>query len=366
MKADILSPSGLDTYITCPKSFEFKVNRVPQRPSTGGHVGTVFHLAMESLIDCGYALSYKDALRHILLEQDQVFHPSVIVEAIEIGEKFLKFNPLPRMEDIYATEATFGPPGATLAGKPVSAEIDFKTGLRMRGIIDIVWLDNGTIVVGDYKTQRAWVSPEQLAQKVQAMAYALVVHHINPKASVRVEFYMARYPEDGPVVWAPDPDSFDDIEKLLWSYQLKIRKDADPVATPTQFCRWCNWSYTCKPYKNWAKVANGNSQLWEVQDLPTLVKELDTFYNISKATEKTTEMLRERVQNIMERENIDEYGRWNLTRTQRNEYLPEAEPIIASLGGRKNLSKEDKIRLKPYQHKVWTAPSLKCNWRKNV
>lgn len=362
MKAKILSPSSIDRYLNCPKSLKLYIDRVQQRPSSSGNVGTVFHLGMEAYVDYGYKMPFKEALHQILYEENKAYPPAIINEAVEIAEEWLKLYPMPPKEDIHATEISFGPPGTTLAGKKVKSEVSFESGLQLRGIIDLVWIDNGTIVVGDYKTQKSWLTPDELSTKIQAMAYALVVHQFNEAAPIRVEFYLVRYPENGPVVWVPQDEDFAEMEQILWNYQRIIRNDKLAEANPGMMCRWCSYNYMCQEYKDWAHV-NGDPEMWETMDIDTLVDELEDWYSRHKASEDTYKDIKMRAKLVMERDNINKVGRWSLTRRMTTSYRDEVAGEVAGLGGRSKLTSDKKAELKPYEVITWGEPTLQCNWR---
>jgi len=363
MKADTLSPSAIDTYLQCPEKFRHRYDAGTQaRPSTSYMVGSLFHDAIESYIDSKYEWTFEQSINYVL-EHVNAYQPKVVKEALRIGNNFLAQQRLPPIDKVFGTEISFAPTGRKIRGNIAHSHVDFPSGLRLYGIIDMIYMDGDTVVVADWKTQKSWITPDDLAVKVQAMAYALVVHTITNRP-VRVEFILVRYPEEGPVVWIPEDDDFGRIEEMLLAYQRRIQADVTPVqAKPSDMCRFCEYNYTCTPYQNWAAKDPPNAALWETMTLGEKAEELDKWEDIFSASKGAREHLKGLMQREMEWQHIDAIGHWKIKRIGKTEYQPAAQLIIDQYGGMENVPAEYRAQLENFKRRKLSKPFLQRDWR---
>jgi len=242
----------------------------------------------------------------------------------------------------------------------------------IHGIIDLLWVDNGTLVIGDYKTSRSYMTDADLSTKLQAQLYATAVHQIRPDLPLRVEFYMIRHPENGPVVWVPEEDSFERIEKQLYAYQTKINEDETFEAIPSEDCKWCEYNYCCKTFKNWImstpskeESENGREEryrLWENMGVIELLGELDEWHGKFISAKNIVEDLKKFARESMERENQQKLGGWKITRTARSEYHPSVQALIAQYGGLNKIKynhPELYDELEQFKKTKWGKPHLR-------
>ena len=311
MYGDILSPSKIGNYLTCPEQYWHMVEAgTTARPSFGWRVGSCFHNAIEVYVKSKYSFSWEESVNWSIAHVE-AFPPDVVKEAIRIGHIWFEYNVLPRISQIVGAEESFGPTGTAIRGKPVHVGLDFESGLRIRGIIDIIWRDGdaktGTIVVGDYKTGWEYLNTEKLSTKVQAMAYALAVHKITKGTrNIRVEFYPIRYAQGGAVVWAPEYDEFEQIEQYLLSIQRRIQQDTTHEPKPSLDCRYCSFNYTCDAFDMWQAVEPPGTSLWEITDLSKLIELYDVWNARHLSSKRVQEDLKDIIVSIMGREYIDQ------------------------------------------------------------
>ncbi len=352
----------MDAYLGCPEKYRhrYEADTIP-RPVFTANVGSAFHQAIEVYVKSKYTMTFSEAM-YWSIANIETFPPSVIKEALEIGSKWLSEGPLPPVERIFGAEVSFAPPGKYLRGKKPHNEIKFDSGLAVHGYIDMIYEDGDTIVVVDYKTQRSWISPEQLSAKIQAMTYALVAHRITNRP-IRVEFHMIRYPEDGAVVWVPEPDKWSEIEEILSAYQTAIRLDEHPEARPDEDCRWCPYNYACKDYQTWAENAPVR-KMWENMSLNERIEDLNEWHARFSVARDSTNKLKELVLNEMQIRNIDQIGRWRINRKAKSTWAPEAAAIIAQYGGLSHVPSRIQIELRKYKSTTYGKPYLFKVWKK--
>ncbi len=335
MYAEILSPTKMDMYLTCPERYWHTVEAgTTEKHSFSAHVGSCFHEAMEVYVKARYKTDFSNCVDWVIANVEP-FSKSVRDEAIRIAERWIYHDDthLPRFEKISAVEESFGPPDSTIRGKPINAAIKFDSGLKVRGIIDIVWEDGDTIVVGDYKTQRYMIDSEDLAAKTQAQLYALAIHKLTGRM-IRVEFYMIRYPEGGPVVWAPKEEDYPDIESYLWAIQNRIRNDSTHVAQPSLECRWCPFNYTCKPFDMWHTAAPGNEPLPATLELEAIVAKYDEWNAKRITAAKMEDDFKHAALQVMSQEHIDRCGKFKVTRRAKRNYDQQGQIILAENDGK--------------------------------
>lgn len=333
--AEILSPSKIDMYLACPARYYHKVEAgTRELPSKAFLVGSCFHDAAEKMTKSKYTMDLKEAMIWCIANK-KAYSRAVQLEALRIGEKWLATGPLPPIHKVIAVEESFGPPGSTIRGKPVHTGITFDSGLKLRGIIDIVWEDaDNTIVVGDYKTQWSPITDEDLAAKTQAMAYALAMHKVTKGSrNIRVEFYMIRWPEGGPVVWAPLEEDYAEMEEYLRAVQLRIQKDTTHLALPSLDCRWCDFNYTCPEFLHWAGAKPPDKSIWHTMETDELAQEYDVWNARMLATKRVNDQLKDILVEVMSRDNLRKIGNFQLDRKVKRQWDEEGEAMLKKYGG---------------------------------
>jgi putative RecB family exonuclease len=358
-----LSPSKIDNYLTCPLQYKFTMRGTTPRPSNSYKVGSCSHHALEKYVDSrmgnGKGMTIEEAMDYATTHVES-FKPKVIEESLSILKNWLRSKPLPPPNRVIGTEVRFGPTGSLVRGKPVHEEIDFESGLKIHGIIDLLWNDNGTLVVGDYKTSQQYMSDKDLSTKLQAQVYATAVHKKRPDVPIRVEFYMLRYPENGPVVWVPEADSFFGMENMILAYQRRIHKDSTFEPTPNEMCKWCSFNYCCKGFKMWTtpdpdekqlvkcknckhdvELKPDNRKLWCNMGTIELLTELDDWFGRYVSIKKTVENLKMFVQEAMDRQNSKAMENWKITRKAYANYDEVMAPLIAKYGGITKIKKNE-------------------------
>jgi len=360
-----ISPTRLERFLQCPRSFKFYQDGITQRPSNNWKVGSCCHEALEVYVDSldrknnRFTMTIDEAMAYSI-EFVKPFKPGVVDHSMDILKKWLSFNPLPEPRKIIATEMRFGPKGTKLRGKELHEYIKFENDLAVHGIVDILWEDDdGTIVIGDYKTSRQWLTNDELGGKIQAQLYAAAINNIMPERKCRVEFYMIRYPQNGPVVWVPEPYEFENIERNLRAYQLAVEREQNFEAEPSDFCKWCSYNYTCHAFKTWSSVEPKNSKLWENMGLIELSTELDNYFAKYIATKKVVDNIKDLLQTHMDRDHLDQVGNWKVTRKSYKNYDDEVAPLIAEYGGINKCPPEMRLELEDFKKTSWGRPFLK-------
>lgn len=353
----------MDKYLSCPLRFKHYNKGTTARPSSSYKVGSCCHHALEVYVDSKGSMDIEEAMNYATTYV-QAFKPNVVKEALKILKIWISHLNLPSPEKIIGTEIRFGPHNSNIRGLPVHEGVEFDSGLKIHGIIDILWNDNGTVVIGDYKSSRQYMTDQDLSTKLQAQLYATAIHQIRPDVPIRVEFYMLRYPENGPVIWVPEEGQFKEIEKQLHAYQKRISEDQTFEPQPSEECKWCEYNYCCTAFKLWTKPSdeNGGYKLWEMMGVLELVDELDEWFGKYISTKRVVDDIKSLLQEHMERANIEKTANWKITRKSYPQYHEDVAPLIARYGGMTKIRKEYPelyTELQSFKSTKWGRPFLR-------
>ena len=367
MYAEILSPSKMKKYLECPEQYWHKMEGTTERPSFGWRVGSCFHQAIEVYVKSKYQFTFEQAMDWGIANIE-AFDAATRKEAMRIGLLWLETDPLPRISQVVGTEESFGPPGTAIRGKPVHIGVEFDSGLKIRGIIDLVWEDANTIVVGDYKTGWEYMDDEMLSTKVQAMAYALAVHKLtHGNREIRVEFYQIRYPDGGPVTWAPEEQDYEEIENYLAALQRRILNDETHEPIPSLDCRYCPFNYTCEAFDLWSHTKPPNMALWHTLDLPDLISLYDVWNERFLSNKRVNDDLKDIIVEVMSREFVDQVklpngAGFKINRKATKKWDKEVQPILDENNGK--MPPNRALELSQYQRTTYGRPYLQRIGRK--
>ena len=240
------SPSALDTYFSCPRSFFIayilgipeKETKDPFEVISAKNVGTLAHTMMEQL---GESKASKEEFLKLSAEAFDRFlsaNPPLIAEnAINEKEQFLDL-----MEATYDMD-----PGRKAILKEEDLHCVHETGIKLRGFPDRVeLLEDGTCLIVDYKTKRA---VEHLQDDVdtclQVLVYAYLLEANGYKVSgceyryVRLgETVTCRYDEEMRKLLTAKLDSFKaEMQNGFFSCAQRT-EDVDP-------CKYCKYGNIC-------------------------------------------------------------------------------------------------------------------------
>jgi putative RecB family exonuclease len=243
-----LSPSKITSFTNCPLAFRFSVvEHLPEPPSAAALKGTLVHRALELLFSehaAGSrsrpaALASLDAAWQELLEGDEIENLGLdaaeragfIADAGELVGRYFE------LEDPNAVRAI----GLELN---LSTDID---GVTVRGIIDrLDELDDGSLVVVDYKTGRAPRAEQSRSRLSGVQMYALMCE---AELGRRPAVVRLLYLRDRVVVSASPTDQAmrGTRQRALgvWSAIERACREDDFRPNPSSLCRFCAFQAYC-------------------------------------------------------------------------------------------------------------------------
>jgi putative RecB family exonuclease len=248
-----LSPSKITSFTNCPLAFRFSViDHLPELPSPAALKGTLVHKALELLFTDYPAGSrttlaaqasldrawrkMQDAEEGELegLQLDEAETASFLADARELVSRYFE------LEDPNAVRA-------------VGLEMNLSTtleGITVRGIIDrLDELEDGSLVVVDYKTGRAPRNEQSRSRLGGVQMYALMCEaELGRRPSVVRLLYL----RDRVVISATPTDQAlrGTRQRALgvWSAIERACKQDDFRPNPSALCRYCNFQDYCPAF----------------------------------------------------------------------------------------------------------------------
>ena len=246
-----LSPSKITSFTNCPLAFRFSVvEHLPEPPSAAALKGTLVHRALELLFtDYPRGLRSRAAARASLdtawrelregeelgeLELDEVARAAFIADAGELVNRYFE------LEDPNAVHA-------------VGLELNLSTsleGVTVRGIIDrLDELDDGSLVVVDYKTGRAPSIEQSKSRLGGVQMYALMCE---AELGRRPAVVRLIYLRDRVVISAVPTDQAmrGTRQRALgvWSAIERACRQDDFRPNPSSLCRFCAFQAYCPAF----------------------------------------------------------------------------------------------------------------------
>jgi putative RecB family exonuclease len=246
-----LSPSKITSFTNCPLAFRFSVvEHLPEPPSPAALKGTLVHRALEllfaehrrgarslaaaqaSLDRAWRELSDGDELEELKLDEAET--AVFIADARELVRRYFE------LED---------PDGVNAVGLElqVSTNID---GVTVRGIIDrLDELEDGSLVVVDYKTGRAPRNEQAKSRLSGVQMYALMCE---AEGRGRPAVVRLLYLRDRIVISAaPTDQAMRGIRQRalgVWSAIERACREDDFRPNPSGLCRFCAFQAYCPSF----------------------------------------------------------------------------------------------------------------------
>lgn len=202
--------SKLEVYQVCPQQFKFKfIDKIKEEQGPALVRGSIIHNALEHYLN-GWS--------------------STLIEDINV--KFWKKRLDVLKERQPFTEAAWG---VNKKWEPLPSWFHEDTWLRAKS--DFYYIDNGTLVLGDFKTGKYRVPSDD-----QILLYAIVGHAMNPEVSkVRTSFWFVDQAE------APHEELYTakqliDMREKFNQAVIPLYKDKKFAPKPGSGCRYCSFS----------------------------------------------------------------------------------------------------------------------------
>lgn len=241
-----LSPSKVSTFTSCALAFRFSaIDRVPEPGSQWTAKGTLVHKALERLYaevpagqrTVGQALELLHESAPIVLAEEG-FEPEDLNEFVTDAE-LLVANAF-RLED---------PNAVNVIGLELKLEATVGS-LRLRGIIDrLDLLEDGSIVVTDYKTGRA---PSEMFERRSLGGvnfYAFLCERVLGRRPAHIQLLHLREPVA--IIATPSDQSVAQLERrtsAIWTAVERACERNDFKPRPSRLCDFCAFKQWCPAF----------------------------------------------------------------------------------------------------------------------
>jgi putative RecB family exonuclease len=246
-----LSPSRVTSFTDCPLAFRFRaIDRIPEAPSPHATKGTLVHRVLERLVWEHAAGDRTPAVAAAELDRawaDLVDDPRFgSLELDEGARAAFRADAAQLVENYFALE---DPDAVEAVGVEVSLEADLG-GLRLRGIIDrLDRMEDGTLVVVDYKTGRAPSPRFERGKLTGVHLYALLCELALGAVPVEVRLLHLREPV---VITAyPSPQTLRGQRQrtmAVWHAIERACEHADFQPRPSGLCAYCSYQPLCPAF----------------------------------------------------------------------------------------------------------------------
>ncbi|MGO9582056.1 MAG: RecB family exonuclease [Acidimicrobiales bacterium] len=246
-----LSPSKITAFTNCPLAFRFSViEHLPEPPSPAALKGTLVHRALE-LLFTGYQagsrsrsaaqasldLAWQELRAGVELEGLKLDGAETTAFLADAGELVSRYFELEDPDKVRAV-------GLELH---VSTDLD---GVRVHGIIDrLDELEDGSLVVVDYKTGRAPRSEQSRSRLSGVQMYALMCE---AERKLRPAVVRLLYLRDRVVISAAPTDQTmrGTRQRALgvWSAIERACREDDFRPNPSSLCRFCAFQAYCPSF----------------------------------------------------------------------------------------------------------------------
>lgn len=177
------------------------------------------------------------------LEEDQFKEANTIISEIKNNFNFNSLNAFNKVfiEKRFYLDRDFNP----------ATKKDF----YLSSGIDLVYCDDDTAYVEDYKTSRSIYTKSFMEESLQKKTYELQIYkHLPEINTINFAFNFVRYGYKADWIISTREESLEAIENQLRAecneYEELTKLTEPPEATPSSFCMLCPVSGTCKAYQN--------------------------------------------------------------------------------------------------------------------
>ncbi len=281
-----LSATRVNTFLQCTLRYWFNyVDHLPKVPSPAFRLGLAVHESLElagqiwmdkgkftkidrkKILDRYTEVSIKEGI------EDQDIHK----EGIELVSRRLNDFDLGR---IIQLEKTFG------FDEQGSEKLTTEYGVSLIGAIDkAIEVDEGTLLIVDYKTSKTAPTVHQLKSDIQLSIYDLVASILWPNYErIILSLDMLR----SEILYTyRTPEERKEFSKYLTAVhaQMKNLKEKDVKARLNIFCPWCDYKEYCGGYEKACKKSDYKFLKTFRLDDDVLVKEWSEIRNVKKILE---------------------------------------------------------------------------------
>jgi RecB family exonuclease len=251
METMILRPTGVQTYLSCPRKYFFGyVENAPRLVSAALAIGSAFHKATEVLVG---ALKARRRPTDVLQEAENTLEESIALEQT-LGDADPDDDKFDTAKDVgiglLRAAATAIPETWAPAIVEETAVLPITEDISIRGTTDLV-LTDGTIV--DFKTRARKSSVGDIRRDLQFTAYAMIRNHADgrdgkPRNLAIVELTKTKIPAVHIQPTERTADDFAIYTKIATNVAIAIRAGMDHPS-PGFLCGCCGHRRLCPLYR---------------------------------------------------------------------------------------------------------------------
>ena len=242
-----MSPSSISTFQQCPLKFKFyKLDRLPTESTEAQHLGSFVHEVLEDLFKCPREERTEATARKLARELwstkwSAEFH--ALKEKCDENE--FRWKAWLCIENYFGMEDPTSFDAEGIEAK-MDGDID---GVPVFGIIDRYTIENGKLVISDYKTGKKPRKQYEWEKKMQIAIYSIL---LKAQTGLDVERAELLYVKSGKFA------RYDVDEELENAVRVEVRKTWDEVKTMCNsgefetrtgpLCNWCDYQSICPEF----------------------------------------------------------------------------------------------------------------------
>jgi putative RecB family exonuclease len=258
-----LSPSRVESFLSCPLAFRFSsIEKLPDPPTVATTRGSLVHLALEHLFELPAAERTASALDHCTDRALATYreHPDYVLLGLD-AEQAAQFER--ECRELCANYLQLEDP-RTIREIGLELRLEAAVGdLTLRGIIDRLELDaDGELVVTDYKTGRA-PSPNWERKSLSGVHfYSFLCEAVFGKRPAAIRLM---YLKSGEIITAtPSEQSTRFLTtrtSAVWKAVATACERDDFRPRQSTLCNWCAYQRWCPEYGGDPSLASTEAPL---------------------------------------------------------------------------------------------------------
>jgi putative RecB family exonuclease len=295
---DHVSVSRIQRFLQCKLSYKFSYLD-KKRPAKSDilNFGTWVHACLESI--------YK----WVLLEEHSGRIPKETIskicsseagkmggvdletyqEGLELVQDYCKLNQDIDHERVIAVEKAF--------------QIKLASGVMLVGVIDrLEYEDDETVLVVDYKTNRALYTEDELEANLQMSTYGLAVKSLWPSVkTVKYRFDMLRHSKE--LRAERKAEELSEALDYLSAMSIAIRDAKEFPSKINQFCPWCDHRGYCDDYQ--ALLKSGPDSIVYSDDIENICNAREQASAVEHDAKRKRQDLEKQIKSYMRKKDLD-------------------------------------------------------------
>lgn len=246
-----LSPSSMGAFTSCPLAFRFSyIQRLPEPPAAPASKGTLVHLALQHLMwRPAEQRTIEHALADLARATDELSADPDLAELELTTEEWAAFHADAEVLVRRYFELE-DPTGVRPIGLELRLEGALPSGVRLRGIIDRLELDDdGGLVVTDYKTGTAPSEFWEAKSLAGVHVYSWLCEQMFGRRPSRIQLLYLSTPER--IVAHPSEQSLRGVAVKSAAVMQAVRTACDRGdfrPRPGPLCNYCSFREFCPSF----------------------------------------------------------------------------------------------------------------------